>query len=305
MKNNRLFKILYYVLEKGKVTANELAEKYEVSIRTIYRDIDVLSSAGIPIYATQGKGGGIEIADDFVLKKSFLSENEQEQILIALKGLELTNKEYENELLTKLIALFKAKNTNWIEVDFTNWQRSKSYDELFKDIKSAIINKNIVRFIYFSSNKKETSRKVKPIRLLFKGWDWYVYAFCLSRNDFRYFKLSRIKEFKILPNTFEDNFDSIVLKKEIEYEETVFVKVKFDRKMAFRVYDEVSSAIEEDKDGNLYATVELPNDYNLYNYIFSYGDAAEVLEPKEIRDKIKNIINIMAKKYRIWQMVSS
>ena len=299
MKNNRLFKILYYVLEKGKVTANELAEKYEVSIRTIYRDIDVLSSAGIPIYATQGKGGGIEIADDFVLKKSFLSENEQEQILIALKGLELTNKEYENELLTKLTALFKTKNTNWIEVDFTNWQRSKSYDELFKDIKSAIINKNIVRFIYFSSNKKETSRKVKPIRLLFKGWDWYVYAFCLSRNDFRYFKLSRIKEFEILPNTFEDDFDNIVLKKEMEYEETVFVKVKFDREMAFRVYDEVSSAIEEDEDGSLYATVELPNDYNLYNYIFSYGDAAEVLEPKEIRDKIKNIINIMAKKYEI------
>ncbi|VOG15715.1 DNA-bind protein [Streptococcus pneumoniae] len=108
MKNNRLFKILYYVLEKGKVTANELAEKYEVSIRTIYRDIDVLSSSGIPIYATQGKGGGIEIADDFVLKKSFLSENEQEQILIALKGLELTNKEYENELLTKLTALFQV-----------------------------------------------------------------------------------------------------------------------------------------------------------------------------------------------------
>ncbi|HGA3182322.1 TPA: helix-turn-helix transcriptional regulator [Streptococcus agalactiae] len=298
MKNNRLFKILYYVLEKGKVTANELAEKYEVSIRTIYRDIDVLSSAGIPIYATQGKGGGIEIADDFVLKKSFLSENEQEQILIALKGLELTNKEYENELLTKLTALFKTKNTNWIEVDFTNWQRSKSYDELFKDIKSAIINKNIVSFTYFSSNKKETSREVKPIRLLFKGWDWYVYAFCFSRNDFRYFKLSRIKEFEILSNTFEDDFDNIVLKKEMEYEETVFVKVKFDRKMAFRVYDEVSSAIEEDEDGNLYATVELPNNYNLYNYIFSYGDAAEVLEPKEIRDKIKNIINFMDKKYK-------
>lgn len=298
MKNNRLFKILYYVLEKGKVTANELAEKYEVSIRTIYRDIDVLSSAGIPIYATQGKGGGIEIADDSVLKKSFLSENEQEQILIALKGLELTNKEYENELLIKLTALFKTKNTNWIEVDFTNWQRSKSYDELFKDIKSAIINKNIVSFTYFSSKKKETSREVKPIRLLFKGWDWYVYAFCLSRNDFRYFKLSRIKEFEILSNTFEDDFDNIVLKKEMEYEETVFVKVKFDRKMAFRVYDEVSSAIEEDEDGNLYATVELPNNYNLYNYIFSYGDAAEVLEPKEIRDKIKNIINFMDKKYK-------
>lgn len=299
MKNNRLFKILYYILEKGKVTANELAKKYEVSIRTIYRDIDVLSSAGIPIYTIQGKDGGIEIADDFILKKSFLSENEQEQILIALKSLELTNKEYENELLTKLTALFKKKNTNWIEIDFTNWQQSKSYNELFEDIKSAIINKNIVHFIYFSSNKKETSREAKPIRLLFKGWDWYMYAFCLSRNDFRYFKLSRIKEFEILSNKFEDNFDNLVLKKEIEYEETVFVKMKFDRKMAFRVYDEVSSAIEEDEEGNLYATVELPNDYNLYNYIFSYGDAAEVLEPKEIRDKIKNIIKFMSKKYII------
>lgn len=299
MKNNRLFKILYYILEKGKVTANELAKKYEVSIRTIYRDIDVLSSVGIPIYTIQGKDGGIEIADDFILKKSFLSENEQEQILIALKSLEMTNKEYEDELLTKLTALFKKKNTNWIEIDFTNWQQSKSYNELFEDIKSAIINKNVVNFIYFSSNKKETSREVKPIRLLFKGWDWYMYAFCLLRNDFRYFKLSRIKEFEILSNKFEDNFDNLVLKKEIEYKETVFVKMKFDRKMAFRVYDEVSSAIEEDEEGNLYATVELPNDYNLYNYIFSYGDTAEVLEPKEIRDKIKNIIKFMSKKYRI------
>lgn len=299
MKNNRLFKILYYILEKGKVTANELAEKYEVSIRTIYRDIDVLSSAGIPIYTIQGKGGGIEILDDFVLKKSFLSKNEQEQILIALKSLELINEEYENELLTKLSALFKKKNTNWIEVDFTNWQGTKSYDELFKNIKSSIINKTIVRFKYFSSNKKETIREVKPIKLLFKDWDWYMYAFCLLRNDFRYFKLSRIKEFEILSNNFEDDFNDIVLKKEAVYEETIFVKIKFDKKVAFRVYDEISSIVEEDEDGNLYATIELPNNYNLYNYIFSYGNLAEVLEPKEIREKIKDIINLMIKKYII------
>lgn len=109
MRDSRLFRILYYILEKGKVTANELSEKFEVSVRTIYRDIDVISSAGIPIYATQGKGGGIEIADDFVLKKSLLSEKEQEQILVALKGLEGINKQYENELLTKLSAFSKLK----------------------------------------------------------------------------------------------------------------------------------------------------------------------------------------------------
>lgn len=298
MRDSRLFRILYYVLEKGKVTANELSEKFEVSVRTIYRDIDVISSAGIPIYATQGKGGGIEIADDFVLKKSLLSEKEQEQILVALKGLEGINKQYENELLTKLSAFFKIKNTNWIEVDFTNWQRGNEYDELFNDIKSAIINKNIIRFTYFSSNEKETSREVKPIRLLFKGWDWYVYTFCLLRNEFRYFKLSRIRDLKILDENFEDSYEDVVLIKKMEYKDTVHVKLKFDRKVAFRVYDEMGD-IKEDEEGNLYAEIELPNDYNLYNYIFSFGESVEVLEPKEIRNKIRDMINKMSRIYNM------
>ena len=298
MRDSRLFRILYYVLEKGKVTANELSEKFEVSVRTIYRDIDVISSAGIPIYATQGKGGGIEIADDFVLKKSLLSEKEQEQILVALKGLEGINKQYENELLTKLSAFFKIKNTNWIEVDFTNWQRGNEYDELFNDIKSAIINKNIIRFTYFSSNEKETSREVKPIRLLFKGWDWYVYTFCLLRNEFRYFKLSRIRDLKILDENFEDSYEDVVLIKKMEYKDTVHVKLKFDRKVAFRVYDEMGD-IKEDEEGNLYAEIELPNDYNLYNYIFSFGESVEVLEPIEIRNNIRDKINKMSRIYNM------
>lgn len=298
MRDSRLFRILYYVLEKGKVTANELSEKFEVSVRTIYRDIDVISSAGIPIYATQGKGGGIEIADDFVLKKSLLSEKEQEQILVALKGLEGINKQYENELLTKLSAFFKIKNTNWIEVDFTNWQRGNEYDELFNDIKSAIINKNIIRFTYFSSNEKETSREVKPIRLLFKSWDWYVYTFCLLRNEFRYFKLSRIRDLKILDENFEDSYEDVVLIKKMEYKDTVHVKLKFDRKVAFRVYDEMGD-IKEDEEGNLYSEIELPNDYNLYNYIFSFGESVEVLEPIEIRNNIRDMINKMSRIYNM------
>ena len=298
MRDSRLFRILYYVLEKGKVTANELSEKFEVSVRTIYRDIDVISSAGIPIYDIQGKGGGIEIADDFVLKKSLLSEKEQEQILVALKGLEGINKQYENELLTKLSAFFKIKNTNWIEVDFTNWQRGNEYDELFNDIKSAIIDKNIIRFTYFSSNEKETSREVKPIRLLFKGWDWYVYTFCLLRNEFRYFKLSRIRDLKILDENFEDSYEDVVLIKKMEYKDTVHVKLKFDRKVAFRVYDEMGD-IKEDEEGNLYAEIELPNDYNLYNYIFSFGESVEVLEPIEIRNNIRDMINKMSRIYNM------
>lgn len=296
MKDNRLFRMLYYILKKGKVTARELAERFEVSIRTIYRDIDSLSSAGIPIYAIQGKGGGIEIADEFVLSKSLLTEDEREQIMTALCGLENVNKSYENELLTKLSALFKIKNTNWIEVDFNSWQNNKIYEKIFNEIKSAILSKNILEFSYFGSND-ETYRKVKPVRLLFKGQDWYLYAFCLLRNDFRYFKLSRIKKLKTLSVIFEDDFEDIILKKEMRYENTVHIKVKFDRKVAFRVYDELGENITEDEDGNLYAEMEIPNDYNLYGYIFSFAENVEVLEPKEIRIKIKKIINEMSKKY--------
>ncbi|MDG8510800.1 YafY family transcriptional regulator [Streptococcus pneumoniae] len=299
MKDNRLFRILYYILEKGKVTASELADKFEVSVRTIYRDIDSISSAGIPIYALQGKGGGIEIAEDFVLSKSLLSENEKQQIMSALQGLDNTAIQHENELLTKLSALFKMKNTSWIEVDFNNWQNNKMYEKTFNDIKSAILSKNIVSFTYFSSNEKETSRRVKPVRLLFKGQDWYLYALCLIRNDFRYFKLSRIKNLETHTEKFDDNFEDVVLKKEMPYENTVHIKVKFDRKAAFRVYDELNGEITEDDEGNLYAEIEIPNDYNLFNYIFSFGDGAEVLEPKEIRMQIKEMINKMAGKYII------
>ncbi len=299
MKNNRLFRILYYILENGKVTARELSDKFEVSVRTIYRDIDSLSGAGIPIYAIQGKNGGIEIAEEFVLSKSLLTKDEKEQIMVALHGLENINKVYENELLTKLSALFKMKNTNWIEVDFNNWQNNKIHEKTFNEIKSAILSKSIISFSYFSSNKEETSRKVKPARLLFKGQDWYLYAFCLFRNDFRYFKLSRIKNLEVLSVKFEENFDSLALKKEIKYENTVCIKVKFERKVAFRVYDELSGDITEDDKGYLYAEIEIPNDYNLYNYIFSFGDGVEVLEPAEIRMQIKEMANKIVQKYEI------
>ncbi len=298
MKNNRLFRILYYILEKEKVTANELADKFEVSVRTIYRDIDSISGAGIPIYATQGKGGGIEIAKDFVLSKSLLTEREKEQIMSALQGLDNTTKHYENELMTKLSALFKMKSTNWIEVDFNNWQNNKMYERIFNDIKSAILSKSIISFSYFSSNEEETSRRVKSVRLIFKGQDWYLYALCLLRNDFRYFKLSRIKNLQVHAEKFEDSFENLILKKEIPYENTVNIKVKFDHKVAFRVYDELKGEIVED-DGDLYVEIEMPNDYNLFNYILSFGDSAEVLEPKEIRIQIKEMINKMAEKYII------
>ena len=121
MQESRLFRIVYYLIEKGKSTATELSQKFEVSVRTIYRDIDVISSAGIPIYATQGKNGGIIIDENFTLDRSMLSKKEKEQILSGLQALFVANSNNTNELLTKLGALFHLKTTNWIEVDFSDW----------------------------------------------------------------------------------------------------------------------------------------------------------------------------------------
>jgi len=296
MKDNRLFRILYYILEKEKVTANELADKFEVSVRTIYRDIDSISSVGVPIFTTQGKGGGIKIDNEFILNKSLFDANEKEQIIAALQGLEKTNEAYKSELITKLSALFKIKNSNWIEIDFTSWGSNNTYQDLFNTLKIAIINKNIISFSYNSSKAEKINRRVKPIRLLFKEQDWYLYAFCLLRNDFRYFKLSRIKDLEVLAINYEDNFENIVLKREIKYENTVNIKLKFNKSVAFRVYDEFK-AIVEDKKGNLYVEMKIPNNYKLYNYIFSFGANVEILEPKEIRNQLKNMINKIAKKY--------
>lgn len=297
MKDNRLFRILYYILEKEKVTANELADKFEVSVRTIYRDIDSISSVGVPIFTTQGKGGGIKIDNEFILNKSLFDTNEKEQIIAALQGLEKTNEAYKSELITKLSVLFKIKNSNWIEIDFTSWGSNNTYQDLFNALKTTIINKNIISFSYNSSKAEKINRKVKPIRLLFKEQDWYLYAFCLLRNDFRYFKLSRMKDLEVLAINYEDNFENAVLKKELKYENIVNIKLKFDKSVAFRVYDEFNEAIEEDEKGNLYVEIKIPNNYKLYNYIFSFGSNVEILEPKEIRNQFKNMINEIAKKY--------
>lgn len=298
MQESRLFRIVYYLLEKGKSTAPELSEKFEVSIRTIYRDIDIISSIGIPIYATQGKGGGISILDNFVMDKSLLSAAEREQILMALQGITATAGKNSDELLIKLGGLFRTKASNWIEVDFSNWVQNKPKQDIFNCIKQAIFNKQIISFFYFGSNKESAKRTVEPIKLLFKSKDWYLYGFCLLRNDFRLFKLTRIKELEALSETFIQRLsDETKISKIIKNEQLISVKLKFDKAAAFRVYDEFVDNVTEDKSGNLYVQTDLPDNHVLYSYLFSFADCVEVIEPEYIRQRLRKKLIEMQKKY--------
>lgn len=298
MRESRLFRIVYYLLQNGKATAPELAQKFEVSIRTIYRDIDSISSAGIPIYATQGKGGGISILNDYMLDKSLFSEQEQEQMLTALQGMIATTEKNSNELLTKLSGLFQIKSTNWIEVDFSDWAHRTPQQDTFNIIKEAIFQKKIISFCYFSGKGNKEKRNVRPIRLVFKSKSWYLYSFCLLRNDYRFFKLTRIKELEMLSEIFTQDFTPTKIEKQIQVENTVAVKLKFDRQAAFRVYDEFTDNITEDSQGNLYVQVDLPDNEVLYSYVMSFSDSVEIIEPQSIREQMKKRLQKMQEKYR-------
>ena len=298
MRESRLFRIVYYLLQNGKATAPELAQKFEVSIRTIYRDIDSISSAGIPIYATQGKGGGISILNDYTLDKSLFSEQEQEQMLTALQGMVATTEENSNELLTKLSGLFQINSTNWIEVDFSDWAHRTPQQDTFNIIKEAIFQKRVISFCYFSGKGNKEKRSVRPIRLVFKSKSWYLYSFCLLRNDYRFFKLTRIKELEMLSETFTQDFTPTKIEKQIQVENTVAVKLKFDRQAAFRVYDEFTDSITEDSQGNLYVQIDLPDNEVLYSYVMSFSDSVEVIEPQSIREQMKKRLQKMQQKYR-------
>ncbi len=296
MKESRLFQILYYILERGRVTAPELAAKFEVSVRTIYRDIDWISNAGIPIFATQGKGGGIEIDRRFVLNKSMFSPAEKEQIMLALGSVKNISELEHSDVLGKMSVLFNMKNTNWIEVDLTNWHHRNLYKKLFDDIRFSIINKRVVSFDY-SSNKTETMRReVKPIRLVYKAWSWYLYAFCVLRNDFRFFKLSRMRNLKVHDETYPEDYSAIAIEREAHEDNLVHLKLKFDKSQAHRVYDEFYDKVTEDEN-SLFVEIDVAGNY-VYSYILSFGDGVEVLEPPEVRANLKTMLRKILSKYK-------
>lgn len=298
MKESRLFKIIYYLLEKGGSTAPELAEKFEVSIRTIYRDIDVISSAGIPIYATQGKGGGIFILEDFVLDKSLFSANEQEQLMMALQGIHATKKDDNEELLIKLSALFQTKASNWIEVDYTDWFQAPLKEDVFDTIKQAIFQKHTITFLYFNQKGEQSNRHIQPLKLIFKGKDWYVYGFCLEKKAERFFKLTRIKQLEITDQSFPHREVERVISKQFSNEHTTSVTLKFHKEAAFRVYDEFPEEVTVSEDGYLYVKTKLPMGAPLFSYLFSFMEDVEVLEPAWVREKMLETIERMKKKYR-------
>ena len=186
MKINRLFEIIYLLLEKRTITAKELAAHFEVSVRTIYRDIDILASASIPIYFQRGKHGGIKLMDNYIMNKSLLSQKEQNEILYALQSLNTTNYFKNDKTLSKLSAIFNQKADDWIKIDFSRYNNDDD-NTLFEKLKEAILTKQTVKFDYFNTKGKHSERTADPLTLWFKEKAWYLFAYCHKKNDIRQF----------------------------------------------------------------------------------------------------------------------
>lgn len=297
MQINRLFEMVYLLLERKTITAAELAEKFEVSTRTIYRDVEILSNAQIPIYASKGKGGGISLLEDYVFNKSLLSEEEQNQILFALQSINKIDNQEEKEILEKMSHIFQKNVQNWIQIDFSNWGNNQAQDDKFDTIKKAILNKQVIEFTYYNSYGKANQRKVEPLQIWFKQKAWYLRAYCKLKQDFRIFKIARMKNVKCLEEYFEKELPTKIEKKQQEFE-TVSLELEIDQEAAYRVYDEFEpECIVKKENGDFVVTVEYPENDWIYGYLLSFGESIRILSPARVKQKIKEKLDKMIKNY--------
>jgi len=300
MKQNRLFQIIYILLEKKIMTAPELAEKLEVSVRTIYRDVDTLSASGIPIYALSGKNGGISLMSGYSLDNSILTDKEQNEVLFALQSLQATGQSVDL-LLTKLGSVFKKESLNWIEVDFSRWGHKIVDSAKFNLLRQSILNKQIIHIFYLNSSGNQRDRSIKPIKLIFKQTNWYLQAFCLNAQDFRTFKINRIASLSLSNEYFDDIFESIppIDKEDFSPQNNINLKLMLSANMAFRVYDEFSpDDVVKTDNGNFIVTVSFPIDSWVYHYIFSFGEDIEILEPKWLKEELLVYIEKLQKHFK-------
>ncbi|MEY8001528.1 helix-turn-helix transcriptional regulator [Clostridium sp. Mt-5] len=296
MRISRLFEIVYILLDKKIATARELADHFEVSVRTIYRDIDVLSNAGVPVYANQGKGGGITLLDDFVLNKSVLSEQEQNDILVALQNLSATRYPNIDFVLSRLSSLFKKKDSNWIEIDFSPWGSDEKHKEKFNLLKMALVNNHIITFDYFNTSGIKSSRRAEPAKLIFKDRAWYLIAFCYERKAYRTFRITRMSNVQVTDDIFDkrspEELSSDTDKE--PFHDSINLQLKVSSTGAYRVYDDFyEEDVRRNDDGSFTITTSLPGGDWIYNYLLSFGPILEGIKPQSLCNELKDKMQMM------------
>lgn len=308
MKVERLISIIMVLLDKERISAQTLADRFEVSLRTIYRDIDAINMAGIPVRSISGVGGGIEIMPNYKIDRKTFSTNDLSAILMGLSNISnmMQSKELSNALakVKSFIPANSAKDielkANQIYIDLSPWMGGRDAQNYLEMIKKALHEKNNLSFDYADRYGNKTTRLVEPYQLVMKNSHWYVHGYCLKRNDFRLFRLFRMSNLQLedtffTPRDFEkpqlDFTDEVAT-----MVETIQIRIHqsvMDRVLDFCAYEEFSP------DGDDHYMVNFPfieNDY-YYTILFSFGNKCECLEPQHIRTEMKRRVNELATMY--------
>ena len=306
MKIDRLLSIVIMLLNRKRVTAKELAEHFEVSIRTIQRDIESINMAGIPIVSYRGQYGGYGLLENYKIDKNFLSHSEHRLLVTALEGI---NKVYEDrdfasiiEKLTYIKNISQSIDTfnsdDRIIMDFSPWFFPEGLKYKINNLKKSILEKKLIELSYIDLNGNTTNRTVEPAVLALKLSQWYLYGFCRLRQDFRLFKITRIRnltftneEFKPRKHDYQFNFS-------FPQENEIKIKLKFDQGALHNLdnYFELDK-LDFNEDGYIYAIVECAESEWVYSMILSFGDSVEIIEPKHIRKIIKDQAKKVFDKY--------
>lgn len=307
MKVDRLVGIIMILLDKKRIGAQELADMFEVSPRTIYRDIDAISMAGIPVRGAPGVGGGFEIMQEYKLDKKVFSAADLSALLMGLSSLSnIVRGEELSNALAKVRSFIPADRMQDIElkvdqiaIDLSPWMGS-SIQPYFKMIKSALQEHRLLSFEYTAHHGNKTIRIVEPYQLVLKSSHWYLQGYCHKREDFRLFRLSRMSNLQMQEETFAlrdypkpsldftDIWERMQTKIKIRIHQSVM-----DRALDFCSYENFSP------DGDEYYIVSFPFIENEYYYgiLFSFGDQCECLEPPHIRREMKRRIQAIADLY--------
>lgn len=296
MKIDRLLSEIIFLLNHDLVSAASLARRFGVSLRTIQRDMETIELAGIPIFAEQGPRGGYGILESYKMERQLMSVDDFYYIVTALKGvagslsdehLDSTLQKVQTLLPRKSPDIFFNRNEK-LSIDFSMLGGDQRHRSAFKTVREAVENERLLRFRYTSNKLESSTRIVEPLTIAFRWRSWYLYAYCRNREDYRLFRISRIKEPEILASSIQRRDLSFERFLEENYRkvstESLEMELKFSplmRNMVEEYHDPLECRILED--GSLVVKLRMPEDGWLYGYILSFGEYVEVLRPERLR----------------------
>lgn len=300
-KVERLISIIMILLKKDVVPANEFAQLFNVSKRTILRDMETLSLSNIPIYSINGINGGYGIMDEYKVDKRLLSSSDLENILTALGGLEqiLISEEVEVTIkkIEAMVSPLSPKGS--IQLSFYDWEGRSEIVQTLKICQESILKRSLVSFDYIDKNGTTTNRIVEPYQLHFSERSWYLKGFCVHRQKYRTFKLSRIDHLHVDENTFIPRDFSLEQEHEASYQpQLVAIKALISPSIKDQFIERYGrKSIENYSSDYFLATIHIPQNSIGFQFLASFGTNLEIVEPKTYVEEFSYYLIRMVEKY--------